>query len=407
MIQAKDATVLALFRYAMLASVFAAAFATAAPSHMNEALRADVRKLVIIADEAPRGDSVTGSYEQETAGLLGGMEEGSKIGTISKEIGGVPVRIPIPVIGTLGSIYGGLSGAAKREIQEFRDTLTDELINADSPPLRSDGLALDAFWSIRRLPQIDSHLLAASTPVDSDTDSVLYVNLDGVTIDVQEDTAIITATASATLRRRSDGRNVYTTQVRYQDRDSLRNWTANDNALWRAYTHFARYYLGRELAADVFNRVALNHTLHPLATDTLQPAKNDERRFVSRVAAPTLSWALELTGGDSYGPWTESIDASTTRWDIVIFDNRELVYFERDLTGQSHTLYYELEPCRTYRWSVRPTYRDGSDVRFGEWMRFDAHTDESSGVVKGLFGREASAAHALIQDFAELQIQCP
>ena len=64
--------------------------------HMAESLRADVRKLVVIADEAPPNESVTGSYEKETAGLLGGMEEGSQIGTISKEVGGVPVRIPIP-----------------------------------------------------------------------------------------------------------------------------------------------------------------------------------------------------------------------------------------------------------------------------------------------------------------------
>ena len=375
--------------------------------HMAESLRADVRKLVVIADEAPPNESVTGSYEKETAGLLGGMEEGSQIGTISKEVGGVPVRIPIPVIGTLGSIYGGLSGAAKREIQDFRDELTDELINADSPPLRSDGIALDAFWSIRRLPGIDSHLFAASTPIDSDTDSILYVNLDGVTIDVQGNVAIITATATATLRRRSDGRNVYETVISYQDRDTLKNWTANDNALWRSYTQFARYYLGRELAADVFNQVSLNHELLPLATDTVQAARKDERRFVSDVAAPTLAWQLDLAGGDGYGPWTGSIDDTNTRWDIVIFDNRELVYFERDLQGPNHMLFYELEPCREYRWSVRPSYRIDDLVRFGEWMRYDSEVDPESGVQKGMVGREASAAHALIQDFPILDIECP
>ncbi len=375
--------------------------------HMAEALRADVRKLVVIAGEAPPSESVTGSYENETAGLLGGMEEGSRIGTISKEIGGVPVSIPIPVIGTLGSIYGGLSGAAKREIQDFRDALTDELVNADSPPLRSDGLALDAFWSIRRLPGIDSHLFAASTPIDSDTDSILYVYLDGVTIDVQGDDAIITASATATLRRRSDGRNVYETLVKYQDRDSLKNWTANDNALWRSYTQFARYYLGRELAADVFNQVSLNHVLQPVATTTAKAAKKDDRRFVSEVNAPTLAWKLELQGGDGYGPWTETLDESTTRWDIVIFDNRELVYFERELAESSHRLFYELEPCTAYRWSVRPRFQVGEDVRFGEWMRYASPVAEGTGVEKGLTGRQASVAHALIRDFPVLEIACP
>jgi len=376
-------------------------------SHMAETLRAGVHKLVVIAGEAPPAGSVTGSYDKETAGLLGGMEEGSRIGTISKEIGGVPVNIPVPVIGTLGSIYGGLSGAAKREIQDFRDALTDELINADSPPLRSDGLALDAFWSIRRVPQIDSHLFAASTPIDSDTDSILYIALDGVTIDVQEDEAIITATANATLRRRSDGRNVYETDIRYQDRDTLRNWTANDNALWRAYTQFARYYLGRELAADVLTRIALNRALSPLETDSIRLDRKDRRRFRSDVAAPALAWQLELKGGDSYGAWTESLDESAISWDIAIFDNRELVYYETDLAEPAHVLQYELEPCKAYRWSVRPIYRSGEYARFDDWMRYAPPAAGDAGVEKGLVGRKASAAHALVQDFPILEIACP
>ena len=378
-----------------------------AQPHMSESLRADVRKLVVVAGASPAGDSVTGSYEKETAGLLGGMEEGSRIGTISREIGGVPVNIPIPVIGTLGSIYGGISGAAKREIQDFRDALTEELVNADSPPLRSDGLALDAFWAIRRLPAIDSHLFAPETPIPEDTDAVLYVDFAGVTIDVQGNEAVITTTANAMLLRRSDNRNVYEAEIRYQDRDSLANWTKDDNRLWREYTNFARYYLGRELAADVFDRVALNHELEPLETESAAWAKKDPRKLVSQVSAPTLAWNLSLTGGDSYGPWTAMLDDSRITWDIEIFDNRELVYSEKQLAGSSHMLYYELEPCKTYRWSVRPVYDTGSAVRFGEWLRYDAEVDEESGVEKGLAGRQASASPAYTQDFPVLEIACP
>lgn len=378
-----------------------------AESHMSESLRANIGKLVVVAGASPAGDTVTGSYEKETAGLLGGMEEGSRIGTISKEIGGVPVNIPIPVIGTLGSIYGGISGAAKREIQDFRDALTDELVNADSPPLRSDGLALDAFWAIRRLPTIDSHLFAPETPVPEDTDAVLYVDFAGITIDVQKDEAIITTTANAMLLRRSDNRNVYQAEIHYQDRDSLSNWTKDDNRLWREYTNFARYYLGREVAADVFDRVDLNRELVSLETASARQAKKDERRLVSQSAAPTLAWDLTLSGGDTYGPWTETLDESQIAYDIEIFDNRELVYYEKQLADSTHTLYYELEPCKTYRWSVRPVYNTGTAVRFGEWMRYPAEADEESGVGKGLVGRQASLAPALTQDFPVLEIECP
>jgi len=375
--------------------------------HMPENLRSGVRKLVIIGGASPADQSVTGSYDKDTAGLIGGIEEGSRIGTISKEIGGVPVNIPIPVIGTLGAIYGGLSGAAKKEIQDFRDALTEELVRADSPPLRSDGLALDAFWGIRRLTTIDSHLLAPSASLPGDTDAILYVSFDGLTIDVQGNEAIITTRVVATLRRLSDGRNVYETVVQYQDRDSLSAWTENNNALWRDYTNFARHYLGREVAADVFDRVELQHELQPLETDTAEQARKNKLKFVSESLTPTLAWDLKLLGGDSYGSWPETIDQSAISYDIEIFDNRQLAYYEKQIPDPSHTVAYELEPCKTYRWSVRPVYQLGNDIRFGEWMRFSPDSDAETENGKGLFGREASATPAYIQDFPLLEIKCP
>jgi len=87
--------------------------------HMSETIRSSIKKVVVIAGQRPSGESVTGSFDKDTAGLLGGMSEGSRIGNISKDIGGVPVNIPIPVLGTLGAIYGGIAGVTKRQIQEF------------------------------------------------------------------------------------------------------------------------------------------------------------------------------------------------------------------------------------------------------------------------------------------------
>ena len=156
-----------------------------------------------------------------------------------------------------------------------------------------------------------------------------------------------------------------------------------------------------------FDRVALNHELVPLETESASRARKDERKLVSQTPAPTLAWNLSLKGGDAYGPWTEQLDDSRIAWDIEIFDNRELVYYEKQLADSSHTLYYELEPCKTYRWSVRPVYNTGTSVRFGEWMRYPAEVDEESGVEKGLVGRQASMAPALTQDFPLLEIECP
>lgn len=374
--------------------------------HMPDALRSSIKKLVVIAGQAPPSGEVTGSYDKEMLGLIGGMSEGSRIGTISKEVGGVPVNIPIPVIGTLGAIYGGLSGAAKQKIQEFRDELTKELISADSPPLRSDGLALDAFWAIRKLPTIESHLFAPSVEIPNDTDAILFVSLNDLTIDVQGKEAIITASAGATLRRMSDGRNVYETEVQYQDRDTLSNWTENDNELWRNYTNFARYYLGRELAADVFDRVALKHELQVIETDTAEQARKNKLKFVSRSLTPTLAWKLTLDGDDSYGSWTDSIEEPDIFYDVEIFDNHRLVYDEKQVPDPRHTVAFELEACQTYRWSVRPVYHVDGEIKFGEWMRFSEESDSENENGKGIFGRQASEAPAYIQDFAFLEIEC-
>ena len=376
-------------------------------SHMSEALRSSVHKVVVIAGESPAGQSVTGSYETGTAGLAGGMEAGSRLGTVTTDIGGVDVNIPIiPGLAIPGAIFGGLTGATQREIQEFRDELTEEIVRAANPPLRSDGLALDVFWGIHKLPNLESQLFAPTVEIPNDTVAILYVSLNDLTIDVQGNEAIITTSATATLRRLSDGRDVYETVLVYQDRDTLGNWTEDENALWRDYTNFARYYLGREISADVFDRIELNHELRPRETDTAEQARKDKRKFSSRSLTPTLAWELTLEGGDSYGSWTDTIDESDIFYDVEIFNNHRLVYHEEQVPGPRHTIAFELDACQTYRWSVRPAYHVDGEIKFGEWMRFSAESDTEKEAKKGIFGKRASEAPAYIQDFALLEIKC-
>jgi len=376
-------------------------------SHMSEALRSSVHKVVVIAGQSPAGQAVTGSYSKETAGLAGGMEAGSRLGTITPNIGGVPVNIPIfPVLAIPGAIFGGLGGATQREIQEFRDELTEEIVSAANPPLKSDGLALDVFWGIHKLPNLDSQIFAPTVEIPNDTVAILYVSLNDLTIDVEGNEAIITTSATATLRRLSDGTDVYETVLLYQDRDTLGNWTENENALWRDYANFARYYLGREISAVIFDRIELNHELRPRETDTAKQARKDKRRFSSRSLTPTLAWDLTLEGGESYGAWTDTIDESDIFYDVEIFDNHRLVYHEEQVPDARHTVAFELDPCQTYRWSVRPAYHVDGEIKFGEWMRFSPESDTEKETKKGIFGKRASEAPAYIQDFALLEIDC-
>lgn len=372
-------------------------------THMSEELRSSINKVVVLAGQSPASQAVTGSYGEETAGLIGGAQSGSSIGKgVGKDVGPVSVGIPFPILTVPGAVIGGISGKTKREIQEFRDQLTEELADAASQPLTNDALASDVFWGIRRLPSLDSKILTPTTPVPEDTDAILYVSLKDVTINVEGKDAIITTSASATLRRLSDGEHLFENQVQYQDRDTLSNWTKNESGLWRDYANFARHYIGREISAEVFDRVELRHELQPKETDTVARVKKNDWQGVSKTLSPTLGWDLTLLGGDSYGVWAKGIDEANIAYDIEIYDMHRPIYSAKDIKGPSHTVTFGLEACKTYRWSVRPSYQVNEEIRFGEWMRFNSDTYMS----KANVGRKASEAPAYIQDFATLEIKC-
>ncbi len=398
-------------------------------AHMPEALRGDIRKVIVISGDRVASESVDGTYEKTAPGLAGGMARGSDMATISKEIGGVPINLPIPGLQLPASILGGIAGVTMKQIQEFRDALTEEIVNSDSPPLRSDGLAIDTFWGIRRLSQIDSQLFSPSLEIPEDTDAIVYTDFADLSIEVDGSDAVITTTATANVFSQNDQRDVYRTEVHYQDRDKLINWTANDNAVWKSYANFARHYLGRALAADLFGRIDLEHQLVPVESDDAEFARKSRQALESDALAPTLAWQLTLGDGNSaYGKFGESIESVDVTYDLEVFDNRQLVYDAQGIAGTRYRLTYELEPCQTYRWSVRPVYTVDGSTRFGEWMRiaYDPEADpkakkkkkrkkESEATsaaapvvdkFKGLRGRQASAAPAYIQDFASLTIAC-
>lgn len=373
-------------------------------THMSEALRSSVRKVVVIAGPSPTNQEITGSYEKATPGLTGGMSAGSRIGNPSTEIGGITVNFPIPILTLPGMIVGGISGKTKREIQEFRDALTDDLAQAANQPLTNGGLALDVYRNLHNVPGLDTKLFSATTPIPNDTDAILYASVNNVTIVVEGKEAVLTTSAEVKLHRLSDEEDVYERVILYQDRDTLSNWTKNNNALWRDYANFARHYIGREISAEVFDRVELRHKLQPKESATVARVKKNDWQGISRSTSPTLAWDLTLLGGDSYGSWASSIDESNIYFDVEIYDLHRLVYAKKRVQGALHALISEIDGCKTYRWSVRPSYHFGSDVKFGEWMRFNSDTDTDTR--KGNVGRKASQTPAYIQDFALLKIKC-
>ncbi len=367
------------------------------PTHMPDQLRATVSKIVILPISGDAQESVTGTYEKKTDGLAGGMTKGSGIGTIPVEVGHVPINIPIPLLREIGMLVGGITGSAQRQVQELRDRLTDDLSDAVEQPLTNSALATDVFWGLRDTNAVDPKLFAVTTPIPESTDAILYISIDELTLNVQKKEAIITTSATARLERLSDRTTLYRIEVNYEDRDTLSSWLKNDSALWHQYRVFARHYIGREISAELYGRVGLPADVRPVATTTTESVKEDDWQGRSKSQTPTLAWQVDWTG-DAAG----AAEGANILWDVEIYDASRPVYSAKQVPGLQHTVTAPLEPCKTYRWSVRPTYHKAGSQSKGWWMRAGSTTSDNNGNA----GRDVSEAHAYIQDFPSLEVKC-
>ncbi|MGI9221430.1 MAG: hypothetical protein ACR2QS_10410 [Woeseiaceae bacterium] len=374
------------------------------PTHMPESIRTSVTDIVVVGAPSPIDQEITGTYEDDTPGLLGGISGGAAAATPSTQAGPVTVNFPFPILQLPGAIVGGISGSAKRQMQELRDAMAEDIAAANSRTLINEGLALDVYRGLQRLPELDSKLFAASTEIPDGTDAVLYVSVKEITIDVQKKDAILTAAASLSLESVALGSKLYNREVRYQDRASLEEWTENDNALWQDFANYARHYLGREITADSFARIELNHELRPAKSDDIKTGRKNVWQGKTEAATPTLAWEFELLENSNYGAFTDAITADDIVFDLEIYDSNRMVYEMKQLSEARHTLAYELDPCQTYRWSVRPTYYIGDDVRIGEWMQSASAEPAETGA--GIVGRDATESPGYTQDFAALKFEC-
>ena len=373
------------------------AVAPQAPTHMSEDLRTTISKIVILPISGDASESVTGTYGKQTPGLAGGIAKGSGVGSIPVEVGHVPVNIPIPFLREIGMIVGGITGSAQRQVQELRDRLTEDLSDAVEQPLTNSALATDVFWGLKNVDSVDPKLFAVTTPIPEGTEAILYISIDELTLNVQKKEAIITTSATARLERLSDRATLYRREVKYEDRDTLGNWLENDSALWHQYRVFARHYIGREISAELYERVAQPAVMAPVPTDNIKSVKKNDWQGRTESLTPTLAWQFELPDAAA-----SAAAGADILWDIEIYDSSRPVYSAKQVAGQQHTVTVPLEACKTYRWTVRPSYHRAGERKNGWWMRANAAQSGDNGNV----GRAVSEAHAYIQDFASLEIKC-
>lgn len=381
----------------LVATALAAVVALPAQAQpMSDELRDSIGRVVILPVDGESSEAVTGTYGRETLGIAGGIAKGADLGTVGIEPGGIPIALPIPFLREIGAIAGGIFGASDRIRQELRDRMAEDLAQAIDQPLSNNALANDVYWGLRNVSGVEPRLFAPTTPIPADTDAILFVNLDEVILNVQEDEAIVATKGTAVLKRFSDGATLYRSEVTYEDRDKLKHWAKGDFVLWDEYREFARYYIGRELSAELYERVQVDHALAPLPSDDVKRDKEDPWLGRTRALGPTLAW--ESTLGENRA----AADGAQILWDIEIYDAHRPVYGAKQVAGTQFRVDVPLAACTTYRWSVRPTYHKDGKKKNGEWMRRPGTTDQNNGNV----GRAISEAHAYIQDFATLDVHC-
>lgn len=366
---------------------------------MAEELRAAVKRVVIKPAEGAGDEEIAGDYQKDTYDLYSGAAVGAGASTIHKQAGPVNLSIPIPILQLPGMIAGGIAGATQEQIQEFRDALTKDLAEASSQQIVNDRIAADVYEEIRTASRFQADVFALETPIPETTDAVLSVGVRDIIIQVDGKEAIITATVDASLQRPGAESAIYETSVSYQDRDTLSNWTENDNAAWRNYANFARHYIGREIASLVFNSADLDETMVPVKTSTVSLSKRNPWQASSKTRKPTLAWALDVPGPENKAESAAKVDDWAIYYDLEIYDLQRPVYSAQRILGKEHSVALTLKPCQKYRWSVRPSFHVNGVVRHGEWMRSGASGN-------GNIGERASELPAYLNDFAELEIRC-
>lgn len=377
--------------------------------HMAEVARDSIESVVIVPHTPPAELLLFGTYNQPTFTVADGVRAGAWVsmvvvdGITQSDVGGMmPVSALVPELVLPGALIGGIVGFISEEIQDSRDALTEALRNSASEPLTNMTFANDAFSALRHVQSLDVTVIAPATQLPKNADAVLLIRLVEILINVQDENAEITTYVEATLRRAASGTVLWRQTYAYKDKDRLSDWTQSDAALWHNYINFARHYIARRIAEDLFERYELRHDLHPIPNSTVKRVANNNWRGKSKNLRPTLSWTLDLKGGGSSSSWAASINESDTLYDLEIYDRERLVYSVGQLPEAHHEISKPLDACKEYWWTVRPSYNVGGRARQGEWMRFYTRLD----LQDGRTGENASQLPAFLGGFAELKTRC-
>jgi len=167
---------------------------------MSGELRGKISRVVVLPVDGESDEAITGTYGEETLGLAGGIGKGADMGTVGIEPGGIPIGLPIPFIREIGAIAGGIFGVTTRMKQDLRDRMAEDLAEQVDQPLSNSSLANDIYWNLRNVSSLDPKLFLVTTPIPKDTDAILFVSIDELVLNIQEDEAIVSTSGKVVLK---------------------------------------------------------------------------------------------------------------------------------------------------------------------------------------------------------------
>lgn len=369
--------------------------------HMPENIRSEISSVAVQAGATPPVLNVGGDYASElpkvsdaaAAGAADGANfTGDLISEDPRALLFVPIILPLAMIA--GSVAGAAGGKIEQEVRKYRNGLTGEMLDESNPVLPSARLAAEVEQFVESVHGVE----VAAAP---EADARLIVTLTEIGVKTDGNDAEMSATATLVLQ--ADNREpLYTHAVTYKERDTLRNWTKNDNAQWEQFTANARRYLAREAVAQIFETIVTRHVLRPTANASYK-LKKEGVAWSGQVRSdtPTLSWDFVLLGGDDFDG-TDIAD-HPARYDLEIYDGSRLVYAARNFEAPRHEVADPLPRCKSLRWSVRPILQVNGMQRATEWMRRASAAERAFGYQGATFG---DGTREYMDGFAELKTRC-
>jgi len=332
---------------------------------MPESIRQWVASVNVAADGGAPTLYVGGDFGRETmtTGEGAAAGAGAGVGLTGEMVAEDPrtlILVPfvLPVAIVAGTVVGAAAAKIEQEVQQFRDGLTDNLSGSGDTALPGAALAETLRGHLEFVTDVEV--------ADADTATTsLTVEVSEVSIIVEDNDATVTTEVIATLSDIESGSALYTHRFSHSDRDTLRNWTADDNALWDVYVDNARRRISRDISEHFFETIVTRHVLRPVRTAS-QAGSGDSWNSRLKTDTPTLGWELFLLGDDEYDEWR--LEERPTTFDLEIYDGARIVYAKNRIEGTGHEVAEALPPCKTLYWTVRPVYAIDGRTRAGEWM---------------------------------------